>query len=80
MQQPEAGDNNRSLPSPCPSQASLADVSFYTRRCITEDLSWSLVTVPPLMELCLQHIAHNFESKWEHIYSRTRGERVSPRE
>ncbi|XP_054136207.1 dynein regulatory complex subunit 5 [Melozone crissalis] len=62
MQQPEAGDKSRSLPSPCPPQASLTDVSFYTRRCITEDLSWSLVTVPPLTELCLQHIAHNFEN------------------
>ncbi|NXY58381.1 DRC5 protein, partial [Callaeas wilsoni] len=35
--------------------------SFYTRHCITEDLSWSLVTVPHLTELCLQHIVHNFE-------------------
>ncbi|NWV93021.1 DRC5 protein, partial [Machaerirhynchus nigripectus] len=35
--------------------------SFYTRRCITEDPSWSLVTVPHLTELCLQHIVHNFE-------------------
>ncbi|NXB21619.1 DRC5 protein, partial [Rhagologus leucostigma] len=35
--------------------------SFYTRRCITEDPSWCLVTVPHLTELCLQHIVHNFE-------------------
>ncbi|NXS12250.1 DRC5 protein, partial [Neodrepanis coruscans] len=35
--------------------------SYYTRRCITEDPSWSLVTVPHLTELCLQHIIHNFE-------------------
>ncbi|NXH36257.1 DRC5 protein, partial [Myiagra hebetior] len=35
--------------------------SFYTRRCITEDPSWSLVTVPHLTELCIQHIVHNFE-------------------
>ncbi|NWV06097.1 DRC5 protein, partial [Ptilonorhynchus violaceus] len=35
--------------------------SYYTRRCITEDPSWSLVTVPHLTELCLQHIVHNFE-------------------
>ncbi|NXE01931.1 DRC5 protein, partial [Chaetorhynchus papuensis] len=35
--------------------------SFYTRRCITEDPSWSLVTVPHLTELCIQHIIHNFE-------------------
>ncbi|NXQ52387.1 DRC5 protein, partial [Anthoscopus minutus] len=35
--------------------------SFYTHRCITEDPSWSLVTVPHLTELCLQHIVHNFE-------------------
>ncbi|NXT71710.1 DRC5 protein, partial [Chaetops frenatus] len=34
---------------------------FYIRRCITEDPSWSLVTVPHLTELCLQHIARNFE-------------------
>ncbi|NXY02848.1 DRC5 protein, partial [Pteruthius melanotis] len=34
---------------------------FYTRRCITEDPSWSLVTVPHLTELCIQHIVHNFE-------------------
>lgn len=82
MQEPAAGDKSRATPSPHPPQASLADGSFYTRRCITEDPSWSLVTVPPLTELCLQHIVHNFESKWEHmhIYSRTRGERVSPRE
>ncbi|KAI1240660.1 T-complex-associated testis-expressed protein 1, partial [Lamprotornis superbus] len=42
-------------------EASLADGSFYTRRCITEDPGWSLVTVPHLTELCLQHIAHNFQ-------------------
>ncbi|NXO81464.1 DRC5 protein, partial [Sitta europaea] len=35
--------------------------SLYTRRCLTDDPSWSLVTVPPLTELCLQHIAQNFE-------------------
>ncbi|NXU46543.1 DRC5 protein, partial [Drymodes brunneopygia] len=35
--------------------------SIYTRRCITEDPSWSLVTVPHLTDLCLQNIAHNFE-------------------
>ncbi|NXF04707.1 DRC5 protein, partial [Smithornis capensis] len=35
--------------------------SYYTRRCITEDPNWSLVTVPHLTELCLQHIVHNFE-------------------
>ncbi|NWV25812.1 DRC5 protein, partial [Origma solitaria] len=35
--------------------------SFYTRRCLTEDPSWSLITVPHLTELCLQHIVHNFE-------------------
>ncbi|NXG19783.1 DRC5 protein, partial [Grallaria varia] len=35
--------------------------SYYARRCITEDPSWSLVTVPHLTELCLQHIVHNFE-------------------
>ncbi|NWI90037.1 DRC5 protein, partial [Pitta sordida] len=35
--------------------------SCYTRRCITEDPSWSLITVPHLTELCLQHIVHNFE-------------------
>ncbi|NWI43115.1 DRC5 protein, partial [Picathartes gymnocephalus] len=34
---------------------------FYIRRCVTEDPSWSLVTVPHLTELCLQHIVHNFE-------------------
>ncbi|NWV85398.1 DRC5 protein, partial [Dasyornis broadbenti] len=36
--------------------------SFYTRRCLTEDPSWSLITVPHLTELCLQHIVHNFEN------------------
>ncbi|NWX27767.1 DRC5 protein, partial [Notiomystis cincta] len=35
--------------------------SFYTRRCNTEDPSWSLITVPHLTELCLQHIVRNFE-------------------
>ncbi|NXY15060.1 DRC5 protein, partial [Atrichornis clamosus] len=34
---------------------------YYTRRCLTEDPSWSLVTVPHLTELCLQHIVHNFQ-------------------
>ncbi|NWR70975.1 DRC5 protein, partial [Centropus unirufus] len=34
--------------------------SFY-RHCIAEDPEWSLVTVPSLTELCLQHIADNFE-------------------
>ncbi|NXG03293.1 DRC5 protein, partial [Sakesphorus luctuosus] len=34
---------------------------LYARRCITEDSSWSLVTVPHLTELCLQHIVYNFE-------------------
>ncbi|XP_041260052.1 dynein regulatory complex subunit 5 [Onychostruthus taczanowskii] len=61
MQQPEAGDKSRAIPSPCSPQGNLTDGSFYTRRCITEDLSWSLVTVPQLTELCIQHIAHNFE-------------------
>ncbi|KFP89363.1 T-complex-associated testis-expressed protein 1, partial [Apaloderma vittatum] len=32
----------------------------YTHRVI-EDPKWSLVTVPHLSELCLQHIIHNFE-------------------
>ncbi|KFV98288.1 T-complex-associated testis-expressed protein 1, partial [Eurypyga helias] len=32
----------------------------YTHRVI-EDPKWSLVTVPHLTELCLQHIVHNFE-------------------
>ncbi|XP_005043296.1 PREDICTED: T-complex-associated testis-expressed protein 1 [Ficedula albicollis] len=62
MEQPAAGDKSRAIPSPCPPEASLADGSFYTRRCITEDPSWSLVTVPHLTELCLQHIAHNFQN------------------
>ncbi|NXC37326.1 DRC5 protein, partial [Campylorhamphus procurvoides] len=35
--------------------------SYYARRCITEDPNWSLVTVPHLTELCIQHIVHNFE-------------------
>ncbi|NWV43883.1 DRC5 protein, partial [Grantiella picta] len=35
--------------------------SFYTRRCLTEDPTWSLITVPHLTELCIQHIVHNFE-------------------
>ncbi|NWV63085.1 DRC5 protein, partial [Malurus elegans] len=34
----------------------------YTRRCLIEDPTWSLVTVPHLTELCLQHIVHNFEN------------------
>ncbi|NWS65456.1 DRC5 protein, partial [Crotophaga sulcirostris] len=33
----------------------------YYRHCIAEDPEWSLVTVPHLTELCLQHIADNFE-------------------
>lgn len=77
MQQPAAGDESTDIPPSCPPQASLADGSFYTRRCITEDPSWSLVTVPHLTELCIQHIIHNFESKWECIYSRAHGERES---
>ncbi|NXU19492.1 DRC5 protein, partial [Pardalotus punctatus] len=28
---------------------------------LTEDPGWSLITVPHLTELCLQHIVHNFE-------------------
>ncbi|NWW87684.1 DRC5 protein, partial [Rhynochetos jubatus] len=34
--------------------------SYYTHRVI-QDPEWSLVTVPHLTELCLQHIIHNFE-------------------
>ncbi|NXN15006.1 DRC5 protein, partial [Indicator maculatus] len=34
--------------------------SYYTHR-IIEDPEWSLATVPHLTELCLQHIADNFE-------------------
>ncbi|XP_041878889.1 dynein regulatory complex subunit 5 [Corvus kubaryi] len=61
MQQPAAGDKSTAIPPSCPPQANLTDGSFYTRRCITEDPSWSLVTVPHLTELCIQHIVHNFE-------------------
>ncbi|XP_029442479.1 dynein regulatory complex subunit 5 [Rhinatrema bivittatum] len=32
------------------------------RRIIAEDPEWSLYTVPPLTDLCLQHIITNFES------------------
>ncbi|NXK93531.1 DRC5 protein, partial [Formicarius rufipectus] len=35
--------------------------SYYAHHCITEDPSWSLVTIPHLTELCLQHIVQNFE-------------------
>ncbi|NXU50960.1 DRC5 protein, partial [Turnix velox] len=33
----------------------------YCAHRIVEDPEWSLVTVPSLTELCLQHIVHNFE-------------------
>ncbi|XP_027743488.1 dynein regulatory complex subunit 5 [Empidonax traillii] len=61
MQQPVTGDRSTAIPSPRPSQASFDASLYYARRCITEDPSWSLVTVPHLTELCLQHIVHNFE-------------------
>ncbi|XP_056410587.1 dynein regulatory complex subunit 5 [Hyla sarda] len=31
------------------------------RRIITEDYGWSLTLVPPLTDLCLRHIVHNYE-------------------
>ncbi|KAF4798751.1 T-complex-associated testis-expressed protein 1 [Turdus rufiventris] len=62
MEQPAAADKSRAIPSPSAPEANAADGSFYVRRCITEDPSWSLVTVPHLTELCLQHIAHNFQN------------------
>ncbi|KAJ7404285.1 T-complex-associated testis-expressed protein 1 [Willisornis vidua] len=61
MQEPATGDTSTALPSSGPAQASLDAGSYYARRCITEDSNWSLVTVPHLTELCLQHIVHNFE-------------------
>ncbi|XP_047006827.2 dynein regulatory complex subunit 5 isoform X2 [Ictalurus punctatus] len=33
------------------------------RRIRAEDLEWSLVVVPSLTQLCLEHIVHNFEDK-----------------
>ncbi|XP_068013505.1 dynein regulatory complex subunit 5 [Melanerpes formicivorus] len=60
MQQPVAGDRSTAIPSLYPSQASLTPGSHCTPR-ISEDPEWSLATVPHLTELCLQHIADNFE-------------------
>ncbi|XP_054255078.1 dynein regulatory complex subunit 5 [Indicator indicator] len=60
MQRPVAGDRSTAIPSRYPSQAGLTPGSYYTHR-IIEDPEWSLATVPHLTELCLQHIADNFE-------------------
>ncbi|XP_009557489.2 dynein regulatory complex subunit 5 isoform X1 [Cuculus canorus] len=60
MQQPAASDRSTAIPSLYPSQASPTADSKY-KHCIAEDPEWSLVTVPCLTELCLQHIADHFE-------------------
>ena len=76
MEQPTAGGRTRSIPSLYLSQASLTADPFYKHRIIA-DPEWSLLTVPRLTELCLQHIVHNFESKYECLCPRTRGDRAS---
>lgn len=76
MQQPVAGDRSTAVPSQHSLEASLSAGSYCAHRLI-EDPEWSLATVPCLTELCLQHIVHNFESKWERVSSGTHRERAS---
>ncbi|XP_042750938.1 dynein regulatory complex subunit 5 [Lagopus leucura] len=58
MQQ-AAGGRGRAIPSLRPSQSRLMADSYCMHR-IVEDPEWCLITVPPLTELCLQHIVQNF--------------------
>lgn len=61
MQQ-AVGDGGRAVPSLRASQSRLMADSFCVHR-IIEDPEWCLIAVPPLTELCLQHIVQNFTSK-----------------
>lgn len=58
MQQ-AVGDGGRAVPSLRASQSRLMADSFCVHR-IIEDPEWCLIAVPPLTELCLQHIVQNF--------------------
>ncbi|XP_008493799.1 dynein regulatory complex subunit 5 [Calypte anna] len=60
MQQPVADGRSTAVPWMYPSQSNRTADSYSVHR-IIEDPEWSLVTVPHLTELCLQHIVQNFE-------------------
>ena len=59
--QPSGGEVNIS-PVPVGNDNPAADLRNM-RRIIAEDTEWSLMTVPLLWELCINHIVANFESK-----------------
>ncbi|XP_071995904.1 dynein regulatory complex subunit 5 isoform X2 [Engystomops pustulosus] len=57
---PVIGKVSSSAPLPVHQRNPAADPRKM-RRIITEDYSWSLAIIPPLSDLCLLHIVHNFE-------------------